>query len=160
MAPLVTSPSEKSVATNGVEGSSYFFPFRNRRVIPDGVLRWSNFRVGAEVFGRGTTLTKAKLSMTIKTPHRGDLFVMLSSPDGTNVLLHEEEGTNNKDLIYNSRDVTKNFAGIDPYGSWVLRVQDRPKGDRCVLKSFRLELQVEEQEDEGNDGGNVPTPLD
>lgn len=154
VAPLVESPSEKSIVVEGVGGSSYFFPYSRRQVIPDGVLRWSNFRVEAGVFGRGTILKKAKLALDIRTPHRGDLQVMLVAPDGTSALIHNEEGANAKNLIERNLNLSKFFEGIDPYGGWVLRVQDRLKGDTCTLRSFRLELQVEDPE---TDGG-TPVP--
>jgi V8-like Glu-specific endopeptidase len=142
--PVVQARPAYPDPVHGVSASSLFFPYSHSHEIPDGVQKWSSFIIGVRGFGKQSQLTSLKFSMKIETPHRGDLQVLLVAPGGYSALLHNEEGGGKDDLIFKDKDLTNNFVGIEADGKWVLRVQDRLKGDRATLKSFRLEIAAQE----------------
>ena len=124
--------------------------------LPDGATQWTNFRVGVKAFERDSITSIVRLSLDIRTKHRGDLQVMLTGPDGAEALIHNEGGAGKDNLIIKDMDLSEAFAEVDPNGTWILRVQDRLKGDVCTLRSFRLEIGVEDPTFDGSgDGGTV-----
>lgn len=123
--------------------SSLFFVNRDRTAIPDGIHRWKDIGIQVQTFEDRSIVTKASLSLSISTPHRGDLQVILASPSGMQALIHNEEGAGKNDLIIKDMDLTANFAGLRADGRWVLRIQDRLKGDIAVFNNVRLEVAAE-----------------
>jgi subtilisin-like proprotein convertase family protein len=144
--PVVSKNPSGAIGVNGVGASSMFFPYNKDFKIPDGSHKWTNFRVGVKSFEQDSTVTAVRLSLDIRTKHRGDLTIMLASPGGIEVLVHNEEGADKDDLIIEDMDFSESFTDVDPNGTWILRVQDRLKGDACVLKSFRLEIAADPAE--------------
>jgi subtilisin-like proprotein convertase family protein len=138
--PIVSSPQATSMNVGGVENTSHFFPYTKKHTIPDGVHKWTNFRASVNTFPLGKTINTLRLSLDIKTPHRGDLYVMLTSPQGVNTIIHNEQGADTKNLVIKDLNLSETFKDTPPNGTWTLRVQDRLKGDICVLRSFRLEI--------------------
>lgn len=157
--PMVSNPPKLTNGVRGVSASSMFFPYYNRRVIPDGVPRWSAFTVGVGAFELEATVETLKLDLDIRTKHRGDLQVTLTSPDGINIIVHNEEGADKLNLIRTEINLSEFFVGALANGPWTLRVQDRLKGDISVLNSFRLEIGVAGAagSDTGGDTGTTGT---
>lgn len=142
--PIVSSPQGNSQRIGDVENTSMFFTYSRPKVIPDGVHQWTNFHLGVSASQLGKTITSLKLNLDIKTPHRGDLFVILTSPEGISHIIHNEEGANGRNLIIRGRDLSEVFADMIADGTWTLKVQDRLKGDTCEFRSFRLEIGTDE----------------
>lgn len=138
--PVVAPRPRTSIGVRNVGASSMFFPYNRRHVIPDGIQRWSSFRLGVRAFDRFAKVGTVKLSVNIRTSHRGDLRVILSGPGGYQAVIHDGQGGKARDLIIRNRDVSAEFQEIRPNGTWFLRVQDRTKGDTAVLESFQLEI--------------------
>lgn len=145
--PIVASPQATSKWVDGVGSTSMFFPYRKPQTIPDGVPRWTNFKLGVKAFEDDAVIKTVSLNLDIRTAHRGDLQVVLTSPDGVTTLIHNEEGAGKDDLILRRFDATGEMAGGDPNGTWILGVQDRLRGDTCTLRSFSLEIATDAEQD-------------
>ena len=149
--PVIQSRLESSDAIDGVDASSMFFTYNKVVAIPDGKHSWTSFPMEVNKFPELSTLKSVKLSLDIRTAHRGDLQVVLEGPGGAQIFIHNEEGADKNNLIIHRRDVTEAFTGIDPNGSWYLRVQDRLVGDIAKLKSILLEIAVDDAPTVGPD---------
>jgi V8-like Glu-specific endopeptidase len=152
-APIVKKKPGTPFPVRGVSASTLFFPYTRSHKLPDGTDKWSSFIVGVRGFGEGAKLTSAKLSLNIKTKHRGDLQVYVIAPGGYTALIHNEEGAGKNNLKFRNLDLTDAFAEIDPNGKWAVRVRDRLKGDVCTLKSYRLEIAADPADDSSDGGG-------
>lgn len=149
VAPMVKPTLAAPISVNGVGATSFFFPMTRAKKIPDGVQRWTDFRFNVARFEQTGRVTKVKLSLDIDTPHRGDLLILLQGPGGVYTIVHNEEGAGEDDLVLTDKDFTGRFVGMYPNGNWMVRVQDRLKGDVATVKSIVLEIGVE---------GSAPTP--
>jgi len=143
VAPVIMVGQPDSISVDKVSASSRFFPYNRAKVIPDGVPKWTDFPIVVEGFELGETVKKVKLSFRIKTKHQGDLQVILSGPGGFATLIHNEQGAGKDNLILVDKDVSEFFTDIDPKGKWILRVQDRLKGDIATLETILLEIAAE-----------------
>ncbi|MES2476477.1 MAG: proprotein convertase P-domain-containing protein [Verrucomicrobiota bacterium] len=153
VAPVVRKKQQSPFPVQGVSASTLFFPYNRSQALPDGSDKWSSFVVGVRGFGEGATLTSLKLNLTILTKHRGDLQVYLIAPGGYGVVLQNEQGAGENNLVFKNYDLTGAFAGIDPTGKWAVRVRDRLKGDVSTLKSFRLEVAADPAGEGDETGG-------
>jgi hypothetical protein len=142
--PVISRRPLSAIGVRNVSASSMFFRNHRRQVIPDGVLRWSTVHVRVRAFERAATVKSAKLSLKIRTSHRGDLQVVLLGPGGFQAMVHNEQGANGRDLIINDLDLSDSFSGIIASGTWALRIQDRLKGDIATFESIRLEIAVDD----------------
>ena len=142
--PVIKRGMESSNEIGSVDASSLFFPYRKDVKIPDGKHSWTSFHIEVDEFPEFSTLKSLKLSLDIRTAHRGDLQVVLEGPGGVQVAVHNEQGAGRNNLTIKSRDFTEAFASIDPNGQWYLRVQDRLVGDVATLKSILLEIGVDD----------------
>jgi subtilisin-like proprotein convertase family protein/V8-like Glu-specific endopeptidase len=149
VAPMVKPTMTAPISVNGVGATSFFFPMTRAKKIPDGVHRWTDFRFNVARFEQTGRVTKVKLSLDVDTPHRGDLLILLQGPGGVYTIVHNEEGASADDLVLTDKDFTNRFVGMYPNGNWMIRVQDRLKGDVATVKSIVLEIGVE---------GTAPTP--
>ena len=138
--PVIRDIPTKPVTVAGVDRSSFVFPMTKPKRIPDGVAKWTSFGFNVAKFPKGTTVTKVLISLNIDTTHRGDLIVLLQGPDGSVAELALEEGGSEQDLVLVDKDVSDFFAGIPANGRWLLRVQDRLKGDIATVNSIFLEI--------------------
>ena len=87
----------------------------------------------------------AKINLSIDTNDRGDLQIMLVSPGGCSIVLHNEEGAGKDNFIPRDFDISSSFTGARAEGKWALRVRDRLKDDIAKLNSFRLEVTATER---------------
>jgi len=147
VAPVIRKKPRMPFPVNGVSASTLYFPYNRSQKLPDGTDKWTSFLVGVRGFGEGTALTSVKLDLAIKTNHQGDLQVYVVAPGGYSMVLQNEEGAGENDLIFKNLDLTEAFAGIDPNGKWAVRVRDRLKGDTATLQSFRLEIAADPADD-------------
>lgn len=138
--PVIQPVIEPQKYSGAVSASSRFFPYYRVQKIPDGVHKWTTFKIPVNGFEDDSTVEKVSISLEIRTAHRGDLQVLLEGPDGLQTLIHNEQGGSKDNLIIKNRDVSEAFSGIDPSDTWYLRVQDRLKGDTATLKSIVLEI--------------------
>lgn len=142
--PVIQPKIDKPKVIGNVGSSSTFFPFYKTVAIPDGRHSWTNFRIPVKTFADGSSVKKLALSLDIRTKHRGDLQVMLQAPGGYQAIVHNEQGAGKNNLIITSKDFSEAFTGIDPNGTWFLRIQDRLVGDIATLRSIVLEVAVED----------------
>ena len=148
--PVIQRKIGAPVKDADIGSTSTFFPYNESTEIPDGRHQWTTFRIPVSTFPLGSKVKSAKLSLKIRTAHRGDLQVMLSAPIGlpTNVMrdliVHNEGGADADNLVLKSKDYSEAFAGADANGQWILRVQDRLVGDIATLKSIVLEIAVDD----------------
>jgi subtilisin-like proprotein convertase family protein len=142
--PVIQPSIDDPVSVTGVSSTSTFFPYDRPETIPDGRHSWTSFRIRVNQFELLQKVTAVRLSLDIRTNHRGDLQVMLEGPGGYQAVVHNEQGAGKNDLIIKSGDYSANFSEIEPNGDWFVRVQDRLKGDVATLKSFVLELSTDE----------------
>jgi subtilisin-like proprotein convertase family protein len=138
--PVIQPVIEPQKYTGGVNASSHFFPIYRWQKIPDGVHKWTTFKIPVNIFEDDSTVEKVRISLDIRTAHRGDLQVLLEGPDGLQAVIHNEQGGGKNNLIIKDLDLTEAFTGADPSDTWYLRVQDRLKGDTATFKSFVLEI--------------------
>ncbi|MAO68913.1 MULTISPECIES: S8 family serine peptidase [Idiomarina] len=110
--------------------------------IPDddsnGITRVINVPDTGVVFG-------ADVSVDITHTWRGDLIVTLTSPEGTEHVLHDRTGGSEDDLVQSwSLD---SFNGEDMTGDWTLNVSDNAGADTGVLNHWSLTLTAVEEDD-------------
>ncbi len=101
-------------------------------------------------------LTAVHVGVDITHPYIGDLRVALVHPDGTQVLLQNQSGGDDRDLNTLFPDQTlpvqdlRMLNGKRMDGEWTLVVQDLDSGDTGVLNGWSLRLEF-------GQGGNVTT---
>ncbi|MGC4015192.1 MAG: proprotein convertase P-domain-containing protein [Luteolibacter sp.] len=140
VAPIVKTVPAMPVPVGGVRASSYYFPMTRAKKIPDGVQRYTDFRFNVNRFDEGSAVTKVHLNLDITTDHQGDLFIILQGPQGVYTIVHNEEGAGTHNLVLDDEDFTEAFEGIYPNGPWIVRVQDRLKGDIATVNKIVLEI--------------------
>lgn len=108
-------------------------------MLPDGRGRFVRKPMRVARFPR--SLVAVQLSMEVETTYAGDLDVVLRSPRGRPLWLHEADPENNaENLILSEEDLSETYAGINPNGVWVLFVRDVFPGDRAIFQSSSLVL--------------------
>ncbi len=104
--------------------------------IPDNSAAGISSIVRVETFTGA--LHSVHLVLSIDHTYRGDLYVTLTSPQGTVKVLHNKSGGSADDL---NLDVTlADFAGEAPTGDFVLFVSDRASRDVGTLEGWSIQL--------------------
>jgi len=90
------------------------------------------------------SIATVKVTVDVTHPYIGDLRLTLVSPSGSQVVLHERNGGNSKDLK-RSFDAASTpglvaLAGQAATGSWVLWVQDLASADKGKLNRWEIEI--------------------
>jgi subtilisin-like proprotein convertase family protein len=143
--PVIKSQIGKPRGSTSIKSFTKFFPCYKSKPIPDGARRWTSFSIPVSTFSSDSKIVSLALSMDIRTAHRGDLYVILVAPNGSSVIVHNEEGANTKNLIITDMVIPISaFFNSPANGKWQLRVQDRLKGDIATFKSAVLELSATE----------------
>jgi len=148
VSPVLKPRPGKPLWDARISSSSIIFPNYEKKVIPDGVPKYTSFRFGVDKFETGALVTKLKLSLEITTKHRGDLLVILEGPTGVQALVSWERGGEKNNLVVKDKDFTSKFGESEANGFWYLRVQDRLKGDKATFKSATLEISTDGGEEE------------
>ncbi len=142
--PVIKRKIGEPISVGGVSSYSLYFPFHKDTAIPDGVNKWTAFPITVKGFNSYDTVKEIRLSLNIKTKHRGDLQVAIQAPNGVNSFVLKENGAGADDVVIKDLDLSETFTDVPPNGTWKLLVQDRLKGDKAVLKEIILEVAVEE----------------
>lgn len=137
---VVKPDGPQSLSNGSVSSDSRFYSYTGKKVLPDGSHDWTDFRFNASGFEIDELVTKVRISMKVKTTHRGDILAYLEGPGGYGAYVHKEEGADADNLIIVDKNVSKNFVDIEPTGQWTLHVADRLKGDTCTVESVILEI--------------------
>lgn len=89
-----------------------------------------------------------KVRLNISHPFLGDLFVKLTSPNGTSAILHNREGgsSDNLDVVING-ETLKGFIGENAKGLWTLTCEDHATKDNGTLNTWGIDLECEEMEE-------------
>ena len=86
------------------------------------------------------TILQAKLHLDITHSYVGDLRVTLTSPTGTEAVVHDNEGGSNANLV---EDYTlPEFAGENSVGDWRLHIVDTEAQDSGTLNEWALYLDL------------------
>lgn len=152
VSPLVAPGLPQSTRVNGVSETSRFFSSDRVVQLPDGLHRWTDYPLAVNGFGKDAEVESVKISMNVKTAHRGDLYIVLTGPGGYEALIHNEQGADGRNLVISGMDVSERFTGIQPIGRWFIRFQDRLKGDICTVQSAMLEISTSQT------GGSTAEP--
>jgi subtilisin-like proprotein convertase family protein len=90
-------------------------------------------------------ISTIRVGLEIEHPFIGDLKVVLVSPEGTSVTLHNRAGgnANNISHVYEGKGLN-NLVGQSVAGDWKLTVQDFAPRDTGSLKSWRIEVDCAE----------------
>ncbi|MCP3979687.1 MAG: hypothetical protein GY716_10230 [bacterium] len=97
-------------------------------------------------YGLPIEISEINVHVDISHSYIGDLRVLLTSPDGTSVVLHDRSGGGTNDLRtwYDTEtapvDSLSVFAGETAYGTWTLRVEDHAGGDTGTIDDWSLEI--------------------
>jgi subtilisin-like proprotein convertase family protein len=128
-------------ATNTVQGSS-----SPERAIPDndptGIT--DTIAIGAAT-GR---IRDVRVALNIAHPWIGDLRVTLIGPNGVRATLHDRSGADgdniNQSFAPADAPGLAAFQAADPRGNWTLQVQDLAAADKGILKSWSLQIEVDQ----------------
>ena len=107
-------------------------------VIPDANPRWTVRNL--YVSGIQGSVSNLRVSLNITHPYRGDLQVMLTSPSGRTILLHNRQGGAADHVILSGRDLSSTFAGSNANGAWKVSVRDLARRDIGRLNSVSLSV--------------------
>jgi len=150
-APLIgDAPKSVKNNTKGVGTSVGHYVMPKQKKIPDGLHKWTAIPFKVERFEEGYEINMINVDLNITTNHRGDLMAALLSPTGHMAIIHNGEGAGDDDLVlstpavlnmFNSREIMEEVAKM-PNGTWSILVQDRLKGDQCVVTRAELEISV------------------
>jgi hypothetical protein len=114
--------------------------FRNdsQLAIPDKNKSYSTSDI--QVSGFSGSTEKLKFSMSAKAKRRGDLDVFLRSPSGRIRWINKHEGGNASNLKLKKVDFTKNFSGVNPNGTWQLKMRDVKKGNPATFENCAITI--------------------
>jgi subtilisin-like proprotein convertase family protein len=86
-----------------------------------------------------------RVAVNIKHTYIGDLRLVLTSPEGTQVVLHDRSGGSTSDIIgtygvdLTPAEPLSVLAGESPVGTWTLAVSDLAGGDTGMLNAWSVE---------------------
>jgi len=109
------------------------------------------------------TLTDIEVTVEIDHTYIGDLRVILTSPSGTDIVLHDRTGSNGQNLYRSYRiddhSILASLIGEAVEGNWELRVYDLAKKDTGQLNAWGLDIKGEEKTqifDQNRNGEIIP----
>ena len=90
------------------------------------------------------TVSDISVSIDIKHTYIGDLKVIITSPDGTQAVLHDRAGDGTNNIIdtfdSSSNEQLMSMVGTDIDGDWVLSIGDYESGDVGTLDEWSLTI--------------------
>jgi len=86
-----------------------------------------------------------EVSLNIRHTWRGDLRIVLTSPQGNEVVLLDKSGGDRDDVILTLRssdepEMFEELAGLSAQGDWRLKVSDLAKEDVGIIKKWGLSI--------------------
>lgn len=146
--PVIRLASAKRLAASGPSAAKGMTIQEARDVnlaIPDGDPVGIESTIKVDASG---TLTRILVSVSASHTYVGDLRIVLVSPTGTEVVLHDRTGGSGDDLVatYGSDvdDLLRAVVGDPVQGSWRLRMSDHARQDVGTFNSWALEIEFEE----------------
>lgn len=100
---------------------------------PAGIQRTLAPQLGDEI------VTAIRVVAVVEHSYRGDLRLVLRSPNGTEVVLHDQVGGNQADLRVDATFETE-FAGESASGDWTLTVSDNARWDTGRLFGWAIRV--------------------
>lgn len=95
-------------------------------------------------------LKDINIGVAIEHSYIGDLRVVLKSPTGESVVLHDRQGGSNHDLVetydFDSYPSLNTFSGDTVQGDWTLIVSDNANVDTGKILFWELEFSIEKLE--------------
>ena len=97
-------------------------------------------------FGTALVVEEVRVTVDIRHTFIGDLRVLLHSPDGSTVRLHDRRGGGVDNIIgtyptmFVTDDPLSNLFGENSAGNWMLEVQDAAPGNIGTIELFSLEV--------------------
>ena len=94
------------------------------------------------------TVQDVNVFVNLTHTYIGDLFILVRSPSGTSVILHNQTGGSTDNLVtwYDTQTAPAQslsaFVGQAASGTWTLTVEDRAAYDVGTLNEWRLEIQA------------------
>ncbi len=120
--------------SGGNDGGNGVYDNPTNISIPDG---GSSATSSIAVSGEGSTApSNLKVRVKIVHSYRGDLRITIIAPSGASAVLKNpngSDGANNVDTTY-----TVNASGVNPNGTWKLKVEDIYRGDTGYIDDFGL----------------------
>lgn len=115
---------------------------RPSMIIPDDVPEGIVDTISINAHGK---IKKISLSIDISHTYIGDLEVSLTSPQGSDIVLHNKEGGGADDLreTYDSESILSSLIGEEILGKWLLKVTDRVRQDSGKLRYWKLNIEYE-----------------
>ena len=129
-----TTPTPTPTPTPPPTNTKTFAAADVPKAIPDSSSTGVTSTLSVSSAGRISALTA---SVNISHPYKGDLRVTLVSPAGTSVLLHNQTGTSQDNVVLVNVPVTA-FNNTTAAGQWKLVVQDLSRNDTGTLNSWSL----------------------
>jgi len=92
--------------------------------------------------GAAGTVSDVAVYLDVTHTWRGDLYVTLTAPSGTEVVLHNRTGSSADDILgWYPTDLTPDgdlgvMTGEEMYGDWTLSVTDNASGDQGTLNEW------------------------
>ena len=129
---------------------TYRVTFRPGIAIPDGTD--SQDASGTVTVPENVTTNTLSVSVNITHSNIGDLKVILTSPDGTEAVLHNRTGGDADDLVltYNSssHSALQTLINSTALGTWTLSVGDYAAGNAGTFNDWNLVIDYSEPEPE------------
>ena len=116
------------------EMNATYGPFVEYEDIPDADSTWTEFSLNVS---HEIRVESVDVIVDINHTYRGDLDIILESPDGTESWLAEENGDSN-DHYSNWSFNTVHHWGESSLGEWKLKVRDSTSGDNGTLNSWEV----------------------
>jgi len=88
------------------------------------------------------TIDSININVNISHTYKGNLKVILTSPKGSALTLHNKSGGSGDNVII-SKSYT-NFNGEDPTGIWTLKVSDHANADQGNLNYWSIQITTSE----------------
>jgi len=121
--------------TESSNGGAVTYTNNQPVTIPDNSIAGASSTITSTHTGdAGVVIVNVDISHT----YIGDLRVELQSPDGQNLVLHDNTGGNTQDII---QSYTVDMSGSDSTGDWTLNIVDSARSDIGILNTWGLSFQ-------------------
>ncbi len=120
--------------SSGHESNVSFGPFSPSQVLSDGTSGWDEFNVSVPV---DLQIESIDLIVDIDHPSRGELEIILQSPDGHVSWLAEDHSDSSNDYS-NWMFNTVQHWGESSEGNWTLRIRDSYSGNTGTLNMWEI----------------------